>query len=53
VLRLLIGGSDELPPGEPHALRDRVLRGLDRVPPEVRARVRRLLAEHLQPPGEA
>lgn len=53
VLRLLIGGSDELPAGEPHALRNRVLRGLDRVPPEVRARVRRLLEEHLRPPGDA
>ncbi|GGT44627.1 hypothetical protein GCM10010271_55860 [Streptomyces kurssanovii] len=53
VLRLLIGGNDDLPPGEPHTLRDRVLRGLDRVPPDVRARVRRLLAEPPRPPGEA
>lgn len=42
LLELLLGGAD-LPPGDQEALRDRVQRGLDGVPPEVRERIRRLL----------
>ncbi|MFJ9822231.1 NACHT domain-containing protein [Streptomyces sp. NPDC101151] len=44
VLKLLLGAG-ELPPGEEEAVRTRVLRALDHVSPEVRTRVRRLLAQ--------
>lgn len=43
VLELLLGAG-ELPNGEEDAVRTRVLRALDNVPPEVQARIRRLLA---------
>lgn len=43
VLHLLLGATD-LPPAEAEAIRARVLRGLDNVPPEVQDRIRRLLA---------
>ncbi|MEU2855983.1 hypothetical protein [Streptomyces syringium] len=42
LLELLLGAAD-LPPGEQEALRARVLRGLESLPPEVRERVRQLL----------
>ncbi|WP_240926066.1 hypothetical protein [Streptomyces sp. JB150] len=42
VLTLLLG-APELPPGEEDAVRARVLGGLRDLPPEVRARIRRLL----------
>ncbi|MFG3510829.1 hypothetical protein ACGF5F_35615 [Streptomyces sp. NPDC047821] len=42
LLELLLGGA-ELPPGEAEAVRARVLRGLESMPPVVRERVRRLL----------
>ncbi|MFD7234920.1 NACHT domain-containing protein [Streptomyces syringium] len=42
LLELLLGAAD-LPPGEQEALRARVLRGLESLPPEVRERIRRLL----------
>jgi hypothetical protein len=44
VLTLLLGaGTEQLPPGEEAAVRARVLGGLNALPPEVRARIRRLL----------
>ncbi|MFI2209308.1 NACHT domain-containing protein [Streptomyces sp. NPDC020141] len=52
LLELLLGAAD-LPPGERTVLRTRVLRGLDNVPPDLRDRVRRLLAQHPEPPTGA
>ncbi|GAA2436305.1 NACHT domain-containing protein [Streptomyces lavendulocolor] len=50
VLELLLGAED-LPSGERDAVRARVLRGLDGVPPGVRDRVLRLLAAQGGPPA--
>ncbi|MFI5685493.1 NACHT domain-containing protein [Streptomyces sp. NPDC051636] len=44
LLELLLGAAD-LSPGEEVAVRARVLRGLESVPPEVGERIRRLLSE--------
>ncbi|MGY0071995.1 hypothetical protein ACWZEH_35760 (plasmid) [Streptomyces sp. QTS137] len=48
LLELLINAA-ELPSSEEAAVRARVLRGLENVPPEVQVRIRRLLTEHPDP----
>ncbi|MEU8779843.1 hypothetical protein [Streptomyces sp. NPDC048606] len=50
VLELLLGAG-ELSPEEEGALRARIVRGLDGVPPEVRARIARVLRWEDGPPG--
>ncbi|MFI8194681.1 NACHT domain-containing protein [Streptomyces sp. NPDC085946] len=50
LLELLLGAAD-LPSDEKDALRTRVLRGLESVPPELRERIGRLLSPYPHPPS--